>query len=233
MNKKLLVSLLMTPAISFAQPDAPFSPDLRGVHIVPEKEINMPSVFRMKSTSLLQEKKLGYRENDGDLAKKLLNIKETAKKEMASQDNRKYGVYDTGLKYSPREIKLGFPFEGIKGINPQDVIGFAAIGSFQENGWNGVTEIFTHPKFGNCQYSFVKILAIQLSKETTQYLINGKPTSKLIQGNPHDGFHYSIEWYTEKNNITTSSSLECANKSFKSEIMDGMIELANVIDKQG
>ncbi len=65
------------------------------------------------------------------------------------------------------------------------------------------------------------------AEETTEYFVNEKPSNKVIEGNINSGVLYSINWYTD----TTMNMLECANKSFKPEIMTKMIALANKIDK--
>jgi len=68
---------------------------------------------------------------------------------------------------------------------------------------------------------------VELNEETTEYLVNKKPTSKVIIGAYNSGFVYTVNWYTD----TAMSILDCANKRYEKSIMTAMIALANKIDK--
>jgi hypothetical protein len=236
MNKKLLISLVIFPAISFAQ-DIPFAPTpyssgLRGIHIVPLEQINIPAEIKQNikiNLSNTKNNKYDYENTDSQRAKNLLNIKERAHDDFVNAHKyAKYGVYDTSMKHSYKEIKLSIPFEGIKGVPEKDIIGYAAINSFvQDKGWNGIRVFFSNDKLGNCSYQYYKIISVMLAEENVEYLVNKKPGSKSISGNQNTGFNYNVTWYEDDAN----GILDCANKDFKPEIMDGVIKLANVIDK--
>lgn len=227
MNKKLLASLLlMTPLIAVAE-DSPFPSTQKGIQIVPMAKQELPAALKsevMASTKEQNEK--GYITTNDNKAHYLLNIKRDVPYQLAAEKTKDYGVMDTRIKKSYTQIKLSFPFTPVKGVKESDVIGYAAIGSFEKNGWNGIKEVF-QSELGNCSYSRMGIKAVQLAKETTEYFVNKKPSNKIIEGNINSGFLYSINWYTD----TTMNTLECANMDFNSEIMTKMIGLANKIDK--
>ena len=227
MNKRLLASLLLlTPLMAIAE-DSPFPSTQRGIKIVPMAKQELPAALKAEILeSAKKEKEKGYITNDENNAHYLLNIKRDVPYQLAAAKTKDYGVMDTHIKKSYKQIKLSFPFTGVKGVNESDVIGYAAIGSFEQDGWNGIKEIF-QSDMGNCSYSRMGIKAVQLSEETTEYLVNKKPSNKVIEGNLNSGFLYSINWYTD----TTMYTLECANMSYNPEIMQKMISLANTIDK--
>ena len=227
MNKKLLVCLLlMAPLVAVAE-DSPFPSTAKGIQIVPMAKQELPAILKADIiASNKEEKEKGYITTNDDKAHYLLNINRDVPYQLAAEKTKDYGVMDTRIKKSYKEIKLSFPFSPIKGITQSDVIGYAAIGSFEKNGWNGLKEIF-HSDLGNCSYSRMGIKAVQLAEETTEYFVNKKPSNKIIEGNINSGFLYSINWYTD----TTMNTLECANMNFTPEIMDKMITLANKIDK--
>lgn len=230
MNKKLLVSLLLIAPMGIYAEVSSMPPRVSGIEIVPMAKQNLPK--EMKADILAkkaEENQKGYHFTSKNNAGFLLNIKKHAAEEKAIKIN-KYGVYDTHIKSNYSDIKLSFPFKGIKSINKGDVLGYVAVGSYvkekNNQGWNGIRVFFESP-MGNCSYMHMGIRGAQLSEETTEYLVNKKPSNKAIEGNTNTGFVYSLNWYTN-NNMNT---LECANKDFQKNILDEMILLANKIDK--
>lgn len=227
MNKKLLVSLMLVSPVIFAQ-ETPYPSNLRGVHIVPLEQISVPAEFKQK-IRIDFSKDNNYENKDSYSAKFLMKIKEHAKDQFDHADRyAKYGDGDTSMKHSLKEIKLAIPFKPIKGVDEKDIIGYAAGNSFVENkGWNGIRVFFSNENLGNCSYQYIKIISVMLPKESTEYLVNNKPGDKHIEGNQNTGFNYNVTWYDND----AEHSLDCANKSFKPDIMRYMIKLANVIDK--
>jgi hypothetical protein len=227
MNKKLLASLLLiAPLIAVAE-DSPFPSAQKGIQIVPMAKQKIPKALKAEiMASAKEEKEKGYITTNDAKAHYLLNIKRDVPYQLATSKDKDYGVMDTRIKKSYTQIKLSFLFTPVKGVKKSDIIGYAAIGSFEKKGWNGIKEIF-QSTLGNCSYSRMGIKAVQLAEETTEYFVNKKPSNKIIEGNINTGFLYSINWYTD----TTMNTLECANMNFNQEIMTRMIGLANKIDK--
>jgi hypothetical protein len=229
MNKKILISILLIASFATYAEDSPFQSVQNGIQIIPIAKQTLP--ISMKNKMIANEKELsinGYLNTSDHNASYLLNLKRNAPELKKYQEN-KYGELDTSLKQSYKEIKLKFPFVSVKGIPQKNIIGYAAIGSFdKDKGWNGIKEFFNSELIGTCAYSRMEIIAVQLTQETTEFLVNKKPSNKIIEGNMNDGFVYSINWYTDSNMYT----LECANKNYNQEIMTHMISLANIIDKK-
>lgn len=229
MKMKLLASLiLMAPLIAHAD-DTPIPSNIKGIVIVPMAKQGLPASMKKEvMASQKEQKEKGFITTSDNRASYLLNIQRNKDMQFKLAKANNYGDQDTTLKNSSSQIKLAFPFTSIKGVDSKNIIGFAAIGSYdKEKGWNGIKEIFSNPKLGNCSYARMGINAVQLSQETTEYFVNKKPSNKIIEGNYNEGFIYSINWYTNENMFT----LECANKNYNQDIMTNMIELANIIDK--
>ena len=226
-NKTLLIAVLfIIPYLSCAD-ETPTPVDLKGIKIVPLKEMNIPSDMKNQiKFDKAEEAQKGYRENNDNYASYFFNIKNEAFKQFSLAANNKYGVYDTHLKKNYQDIKLSFDFHGIKSIPKKDIIAYAAIGSYKKKGWNGLRIFFEKP-YGNCSYQFMCILNAVLPAETTQYIVNNKPSFKSIEGNVNDGFVYSVNWY----NNDSINILECANRNLDQHIMPQLIETANKIDQ--
>ena len=84
---------------------------------------------------------------------------------------------------------------------------------------------------GACAYSKEKILAIQLDKSDTEYLINNKPSYKIITGNYENGFINNVTWYTDKKDYVINEQIDCADKKLEPFILDKMVILANQLDR--
>lgn len=233
MNKKILVILLLImPLLAVAEnrptEDTPIPVGAKGISMVKMSQQSFPDSMKKKILNSRREfKENGFVTTRNNPAKYLLNI-EKYKKMQSTFGAEKYGDLDTTIKSSPSQIRLSFPFTPIKGVEKNYVIGYAAIGSYEKNkGWNGIKEIFSDATLGNCSYSRMGIIAVQLNQETTEYFVNNKPCDKIIKGNYKNGFLYTITWYTNDNMF----ELECANKNFDQQIMKKMILLANIVDK--
>lgn len=232
MNKKIkLTALLLTlPLCAFAGNDiVPLA--TKGLQVIPLAKMDIPDSIKERiKDRIKQQNEKGYFETDSEYTRFLLNIKHNAPSEIRSFANNDDQT-DTHLKKSISQIKLAFPYKGIKDIDSENVIGYAAIGSWQD-GWTGIKEFFSDNKMGICSYSLFNMElmhgAMQLNTETTRYDVNNKPTSIDVEGNQHSGFHYSIRWFDNKYN----HDLECANMKYDKKISEEMIYLANKIDKQ-
>lgn len=230
MNKKLLASLTILIPLAVYAVDEPFPSDWKGIHITPFAQQNFTTEMKNEmNTKRDEERKNGYQYNDNQAARFLLSIKDKATKQIKENKISQYGKFDTNLKESWSEISLAIPFKGISFIDKKDVIGYAAVGSFikekGKEGWDGVAEFFISP-LGICEYRYMTIVAVQLDEDDLKYKINNKPSSKIVEGSPHSGFFYSIDWYTDN----SMSSLDCANKQYKPEMMEQVIKLASRID---
>lgn len=229
MNIKLLANLLLiAPLIAHAN-DSPISTNIKGIVIVPMAKQQIPdSIKKEVMDSQKEQNEKGFITTSDNRASYLLNIQRNKEMQLNLAKTHNYGELDTTIKTYSSQIKLSFPFTSVKGVDSKNVIGYAAIGSYDKSkGWNGIKEIFSDPALGNCSYSRMGINAVQLSEETTEYFVNKKPSNKIIEGNYNEGFIYSINWYTNDNMFT----LECANKNYNEENMTKMIALANTIDK--
>lgn len=231
MKKKLLMILMLALPFTANAEETPFPSTAKGIQIVPLDKQALPAKLKKDIlTKQAQENLNGYQLNNGENALFLLNIKRNAPQEIAESRKKSNDVYDTHLKSNYSEIKLAFPFKGLPSIDEKDIIGYAAIGSFvKENdkeGWTGIRAFF-NSSMGTCSYSYMEIQAVQLAQETTEYLVNKKPSNKLIEGNLNSGFVYSVNWYTDN----SMKTLECANKKLDQEIMKNVISLANKVDK--
>jgi hypothetical protein len=240
MKKLLLTILLMVSNFVNAAPIelknvketvTPFPNAKEGINIVPLAELNAPT--DMKNQILAYEKvraTKGYRDtNDTDEnVVSLFKLQENAKEEIAKFDNNK-NPYDTHLKSSASKIKLAFYFSGIPKISKDNVIGYAAAGSYSKGkGWEGIVEFITDSKLGICSYTTYKIGKVIFDKEKTEYLVNNKLTDKDVAGNWNVGFMYTVNWYTSNRFM----SLECANKMYEPANISKMISLAKEIDRQ-
>ena len=98
-----------------------------------------------------------------------------------------------------------------------------------KEGWEGITEFFTHPIMGTCSYEYDKIKAVILNKEFTNTMINGKPTHIFIEGTKRTGYLYSVNWYTNNR----MGMLRCANMKYDQSIMNEMLYFSKKIDNDG
>lgn len=235
MKKIILTTCLILPglinAASMKETASPFPNAKKGINIMPMTEINIPSTMK---NQILKNKKAfttqGFDNTDSTDQNviSLFQLEKSAKEEIKQFDNNP-NPYDTHLKSSPSKINLAFNFKGIPNIENQNIIGYAAVGGYiKGKGWDGIVEFISSEKLGICSYTTYKIEKVILDKETTEYLVNKKPSNKSIAGNWNTGFLYTVNWYTNNRLMT----LKCANKRFKPTLIKNMVEVANNIDKQ-
>jgi len=240
MRKLLLLISLILPTLVGAIPmeienatetASPFPNAKKGINILPLKEINIPAP--MKNQILRNKGSLtanGYEDttDTDENVLSLFKLQRNAKEEISKFDDSK-NPYDTHLKSSVSKLDLAFNFQNIPGVQKKNIIGYAAVGGYVKGkGWDGVVEFISNPKFGICSYTTYKIEKAILDKETTEYLVNKKPSNKSVAGNWNVGFLYTVNWYIPDRLM----SFECANKMFDPVIINDMIALANHIDKQ-
>lgn len=156
----------------------------------------------------------------------LLDIKKSAKQELRQYNNVTDDA-DTHLKSSISKLHLDFKFNGIPGINPADVIGYAVAGGYTKKSWNGAVEFADIKGIGICSFTIFKISKVVLPKEKISYAINGKASEAMIAGNHSTGFLYDVNWYTN----TRRYALECANLKFDPEIIDRMVVISKRADE--
>jgi hypothetical protein len=173
----------------------------------------------------------GYVEMESDYAQFLFSLPERSLKEIMeyqyADDN------DTHLKNNISQIKLAFPYSGISFIENNNIIGFGAIGNWDEKhkAWTGVVEFFNDNQLGVCALNIFNIKLShgvnQVAKEVARYDINSMPNVLSVEGNASTGFLYHITFY--QNDYW--NELECANKMYDPKKTKQLIELAKKIDK--
>lgn len=219
----------------FAQKNKLPMPD-GGIQIVSKSEMPsmQPNPVNATRKTLVQERdeenKLGYINTKSDDAIQLLAVKKnkfySGTKKTFAQDNN---PYDTHLKGSLAQIKLAYAFNGISFIDKKEIIGYAVAGTW-DNGWTGVSETFTEPKIGVCDYvkNNLKIThgSAKLSQEYVTYDVNSKPTIIFAEGQQGDGFTYKVEWFDD----TFYHVLKCASENFSKEAKELTVTLAKKID---
>jgi len=223
--KKLITSILFCLPI-FAIASEPSNSNDKGLKILPMNQMNLPQPIKDNFYSNQHDiARRGYTVSNNQTAEFLLTINNHAAQEIQQYKSLTDNPYDTHLKSNYSEIKLSFPFSGLKDIDHKDIIGYAALGSYG-NGWDGL-RIFFNSNIGVCSYSRMSVQAMYMTEESTEYLVNKNPTEKSIDGNEKTGLLYSVSWYKD----STLYILECANYKFDPKIMPSLIDLANKIDR--
>lgn len=234
MKKILIIIGFIFPSLlnaaSIEETASPFPSAKKGINIMPISEMNIPSVMKnqiLKTKNALASNGFDETTETDQGVISLFALKRTAKEKVKQFDNEK-NPYDTHLKSAASKINLAFNFKEIPNIEKQDILGYAAAGGYAKGkGWDGIVEFISDSKLGVCSYTTYAIEKVILDKETTEYVVNGKPSNKSIAGNWNTGFLYTVNWYDPARLMT----LECANKMFDFSLMSKMIELARAIDK--
>jgi hypothetical protein len=217
MKKSLLIAFLILPVMAYGEE---LSETSKGFHIVKSSNEKTAQTQKTYIETTTRDKYMQF----------FLNLNKTAPAEIKSFKNSN-DLYDTHLKSSVSEIKLSIPFNKLTPINDSEIIGYAAIGSYN-NGWTGIRTFFTRSDLGVCSYSFEKFIAISAEKNKISYVVNKKPSFSVIEGNYKVGFIYTLSWDDDKKDSVFDHKLECVNKNMNSEIMTKMIALANQIDNR-
>lgn len=218
MKKLILAALIFTPLIANAE-----------VSVLKPDMLNIPDALKKELIERkVQQETKGYYETTPRYADYLKSVKSIAKREIRAFS--KADQYDTHLKSSYKDILLAFDYVPKKDIDNEQTIAYAPIGSYvKEKGWTGIKVIF-EKDFGTCSYSYFNLKLsngfVDLNQDFTTYKVNKKPSTESVEGNKHDGFVYSLDWYTKD----SMSQLECLNSKFDKSIMQKLIALANKID---
>jgi hypothetical protein len=232
MNKILIITLLSIPAIALATNSGSFDIDIEklpkrdgGIRVVPSNKMAiLGASFSKVAIAQHQIKEKGYYDTYNSDAKVIMNMRNMKPIKEGTSDPK-----DTHLKSTIADVGLAFTFNGVP-VDPKNVVGFAASGSY-EKGWNGVTEIFTDPDLGSCQYSLNNIKLSHGSafvpEEVARYDVNGKVTILDVRGNTKSGYTYKIYWA----DATSMNDLICADMTFDKTKTEKLIDIAKKIDK--
>jgi hypothetical protein len=209
-----------------------------GIKIVPRAMLGTPEkVAKKGAEEEKQRKSLGYVKKNTSRPMELLSLRKNAPiylKTYAKNTNDE----STYLRKNIKDLKLAFKFKGVPHRNSLlagsnvTLIGVAPQGGFHEEsgGWSGAAQFFDVKNIGSCSYGVMNVKAsgtsALLAQEDVVYDINNKATIILVEGNEKSGFLYKVEWYDDEN----FHELECANKSYSSEINSSVIKLAKAID---
>ncbi len=239
--KKMIATLLCVfPLIAFAENKDVIIKD--GVKIMPLSAMNLTEDMKKDVLNIIQEQKVkGYHEtnNQSKYIHQLLSIDREKNVKRYNKHSGRGGIdknynsvpeLDTDFKNNLSEVPLAFSFDYTKWLKSENVIAFAPVGGYiKDKGWTGI-KVFFNNESGKCSYSYFDLhrsnMVAELNKETTEYLVNNHPSSKIIEGNVKDGFIYTITW-DKKGEMHI---LDCANKKLDKTIIDKMIALAKKID---
>lgn len=138
----------------------------------------------------------------------------------------------THLRNTVSEIKRAYDFHPVPSEETSKIIGFAPVGTYTNGGWTGMVEIFVNKGLGNCNYeeNNLKIMraSIRIPSDIVTYDINDKVTTMNVQGNRHDGFLYTVDWYDDD----FSRKLECFALSYNPDILNAVVTISKSIDAQ-
>jgi hypothetical protein len=237
-NKSIIANLLLIlPILAWSnQPTTTIHQPAKNITIMPLADMNIPDTLKQNLRQrLAEEKTKGYYQTNSEYAQFLLNLEKNASSELKAYQSNP-NPYDTHLKSSISAIKLAFPVNSLNFLNNKNTIGFAAIGTYindkKNQGWTGIKSFFTDKTLGVCSYSLMNLSlsqgSVKLNAETTKYIVNNKPSSKLIEGNVKTGFLYNVNWFDQ----TNMHQLECANMHFNKNNLNKLVNLANQYDKK-
>lgn len=196
-----------------------------GIHIVdPDKSAVPAELLLETSNKIKQMKSKGYFSVDSSRARELLVMSDPNYIDGTEQ-------YETGLKKNLGTIKLAFRFTPIKDIPNDDVIGYAAAGTFiDQKGWTGVGEFYRDKNLRICHYLVNNIAltggGINLRRDLVSYEVNDKPTNIISEGNDQSGYITTISWYSNE----YIKTIECASPHYDKNIKTYMIEVAMMQD---
>lgn len=201
-----------------------------GVTIVDYDPFIYPQKLKSQAVSARADiKSKGYVQSNTNQPQFLNSIKQRSVDEIAKFDNN-HDVSDTHLKSSPNKIKLAFKFKRMSLKPTTNVIGFAAMGGWND-GWTGIREFFEDQSLGICALSAnnYKLThgAAQLMKDDVRYDVNKYPNTLLVEESIDKQFFYSIHWFTDNYML----DLECTNPRYSQTIKDELINMAKRIDQ--
>lgn len=207
--KKLVACLAIVPSLVFASNEA-----FQGLRIVKSKTFKTNILFHETNE---EDNYINY----------FLKLKSVAPAEI--KHNKNANELDTHLKAEFKDIKLSVPFKYPSIISKKELIGFAAIGSYN-NGWSGIRIFFSKPELGECSLSLKRAVGVQLPENMLSYSVNKKPTTKSIIGNNNAGYLYDVSWEKDNKTSVDESQLECVNKKYDESILTNMIKFGSQLD---
>ena len=202
----------------------------QGVQVVPREDIKLPEALRKQviadRKSMLQQ---GYVEKSNPRILELRDIDHTAVYEKKKyKDNT--DPASTHLRDTVSEIKTAYIFHEVPTEEANHIIGFAPVGTYIDNGWTGMVELFTKQGLGNCNYeeNNLKLMrsSIRIPSDIVTHQINEKVTTIEVEGNKKDGFLYTVEWYDDN----FSRKLECVTSDYSKALLATVIDTAKRID---
>lgn len=214
---------------SYLQSQGIALPD-QGVQVVPRNSIQLPECLKKQvMTDKNAMLKQGYVETNNPRILELRDINHTAIYEKKKYQNN-LDPMSTHLRDKASEIKLAYYFHEIPAEDANSVIGFAPVGTYVNNGWSGIVELFTKQGLGNCNYeeNNLKLMhaTIRIPSDIVTHKVNNKITTSDVQGNEKDGFLYTVEWYDEG----FSHKLECVAKAYSPSTLSTVVEIARRAD---
>ncbi len=202
-----------------------------GVTIVPHKEMTIglpPAYIKKFALEEKQQKEKGYYEES---TKYPAEIMKDAGKPAEEPYGSKSDLMDTHFKKDLSLIKLAFTFK-MPEVVSKNVVKYVALGTTRDTGWSGVGIVFNSKNSGACRLSLSSFAAteggVQFDESTVQYVVNNKPSTVTVYGKEGMGFIYNVSWDDKKFDY----NLECASKSYNSNITQNTIALARTIDAQ-
>lgn len=225
MYKKLFFLLILIPLMANAETPL----------ISSNEQIPLPTKgFKIVDMGFKNKRMLtasGYRETNSEdqTIRFFLQLKDNAQQQI-NEYKGTTNVGDTHLKGSLAEVKLSIPFKKLDGVSNNEIIGYAPIGSYDENGWTGIRIFFEKAPMGICSFSFERFIGINADPSQVKYLINNKPSFTTIDGNYNTGFIYRVSWDDDNKTSVDDSKLECVNRNLDKGIIDKMVALGITID---
>ena len=192
--------------------------------------INVPAEARPAAPNMLMMKLKAEKKDKGYIERISLKYNYLSNIEKRVMFAGKGSAENTDIVSSPSDIKTDSNLKHVPENAKNATIGFAAVGSYnQDSGWTGMTEVFKS-SLGVCQFSHFDLIASKGGyslSETDSLDINGNHGYMEVEGKVNSGFSYNLTWFHELNMY----KLSCINKDFSKEFTDKVVELARVIDK--
>ncbi|MCX7115215.1 MAG: hypothetical protein NTW08_04850 [Gammaproteobacteria bacterium] len=199
-----------------------------GVHIMKAGEMHYstPQITHIKANATLLKSK-GYIEKYNQKATTLLMFKKIAAKDYQQHD--KLGPHSTHLRKNASDLQMAYDYKGATDV--KEIVGFAPINTYINNGWTGAVEFFVPNGHADmCSYEEINIKltgsAANFAEDIVSHSVNGKVTIVSAEGNDASGYSYQVEWWDEG----FRHVLECAHRTFDPSIKKEVIAIATQID---
>lgn len=134
------------------------------------------------------------------------------------------------LRKNIADLHMAYSFTPVPDAAISTPYGFAACGTFNHDGWTGVTEYFQSKEVGNCAYTENNFALAHATASATdavvRYDVNNKVTTVQAEGRDSTGYLYTVAWM-DSNYFRT---LECAVKHGAEDMTAQVVALAQRID---